>query len=84
MIWWTGLAPWEFDIPFPGGCGAQRGVPGRVRVAERDESAVRVSPLNPQPSTLNPQPSTLAPMNQLFGCRPAASSSSPVSVYSSS
>jgi len=18
MIWWTGLAPWEFEIPFPG------------------------------------------------------------------
>ena len=18
MIWWTGLAPWEFDFPFPG------------------------------------------------------------------
>ena len=19
MIWWTGLAPWEFEYPFPGG-----------------------------------------------------------------
>jgi len=19
MIWWTGLAPWEFEFPFPGG-----------------------------------------------------------------
>ena len=19
MIWWTGLAPWEFELPFPGG-----------------------------------------------------------------
>jgi len=18
MVWWTGLAPWEFDFPFPG------------------------------------------------------------------
>ena len=18
MIWWTGLAPWEFEFPFPG------------------------------------------------------------------
>ena len=20
MIWWTGLAPWEFEFPFPGPC----------------------------------------------------------------
>ena len=41
MIWWTGLAPWEFEFPFPGSlistfpwrldlCGARAGGGGRA------------------------------------------------------
>jgi len=25
MIWWTGLAPWEFEFPFPGTRGVSWG-----------------------------------------------------------
>jgi len=25
MIWWTGLAPWEFEFPFPGSSASDQG-----------------------------------------------------------
>ena len=42
MIRWTGLAPWEFEFPFPGSLTST--------------FLVVSTPRNPQPPTLNPPP----------------------------
>ena len=46
IIWWTSLAPWEFEFPFPGSLISNFLVPPILK---------------PQPSTLNPEPNTLNP-----------------------
>ena len=53
MIWWTGLAPWEFEFPFPGSLIS-------TFLAMQRPSALHLEPepRNSEPSTLNPQPST--------------------------
>ena len=35
MIWWTGLAPWEFEFPFPGSLASTFLPPRRMCFAER-------------------------------------------------
>ena len=62
MIRWTGLAPWEFEFPFPGSLTSDLlqvdvGDAGKKQVCAGLRGKYEV----PKPSTLNPQPSTLNP-----------------------
>jgi len=53
MIWWTGLAPWEFEFPFPGSLTSTFLV-DHGRVAAGDGAAGGAG-VHPKPSTLNPK-----------------------------
>jgi len=85
MIRSTGLAPWEFEFPFPGSLtstflyrGDMRGRIGvrrdhhvRVRgVRDRSLHHVRGALIHVPPYTLNPKPSTLNPKPQTLNPRP--------------
>ena len=63
MIWWTGLAPWEFEFPFPGSlivdlCYSVWA--GGEHVASARGAGRRTPPLNTQP--YHSQYSTLSPI----------------------
>ena len=42
MIWWTGLAPWEFEFPFPGSLTSTF-LSLTSRAAEEEEEEARVA-----------------------------------------
>jgi hypothetical protein len=58
MIWWTGLAPWEFPRP-------------STLNPRTPTLNPRTSTLNPQPSTLNPRTSTLNPQPSTLNPQPS-------------
>ena len=68
MIWWTGLAPWEFAFPFPGSriptllvlrlhlrCALCLHLPNELCVKHRPLTLIP----KPTPYTLHPTPDTL-------------------------
>ena len=78
MIRWTGLAPWEFEIPFPGsltsafsGLGApdddahQRGAP-------HEHARVNPKPKTFRPETSSPKPQTRNPKSETPNPKPEA------------
>ena len=82
MIWWSGLAPWEFEFPFPGslistclGAGRGASVDDRLRALHLTPSFLNPQPepstFNLQPSTLSPQPSTLNPQHSTLNPQPS-------------
>jgi len=62
MMRWTGLAPWEFDFPFPIGRAhaAALGAPGALQGYgiewDVNPNPHKPYPADPKPSTLNPKP----------------------------
>jgi len=54
MIWWTGLAPWKFEFPFPGSLISTFLVRSHVLPGH----GLAASWGGPTPYTLHPQPSS--------------------------
>jgi len=64
MIRWTGLAPWEFQFPFPGSLTStflqdQEEAETAKRAAQRRRALEVPYTLNPNPPALHPTPYTL-------------------------
>ena len=70
MIWGTGLAPWEFELPFPGSQTSSKSSAlahwdqGQVAGAELKPYILNLLPLKPQPSARNPKPETQNPKSE--------------------
>ena len=60
IIWWTGLAPWELEFPFPHS--------SHQPSALNPHSPPSGTTLNPHPSTLSLEPSTLNLVEGLVTC----------------
>ena len=68
MLWWTGLAPWEFEFPFPGSLiytfltrDPKPQTPNSTLGAgfqglSKKDMYNQPYTLNPKPQTMNPKP----------------------------
>jgi len=69
MIKWTGLAPWEFDFPFPGSLTSTF-----LHVPQDEQSRIPPgsAPCPPDPQNLNTQPSTRNPEYGTWNLEPGS------------